>query len=154
VRQEGAVSASGVVFGSRKERLLWRCSPVYPTAHGSPLVATPIPTRCGAKRAWRRPSLFTSQEAPLALQYGHRQRLDDDALAQVWPRTIAWFVLTELEVSRRVVEAPLASISRVTRDALLSAQGAYLLRLYAALAAQIGEAAALAEFERLLLSAG
>jgi hypothetical protein len=50
------------------------------------------------------------------------------------------------------VEAPLASISRKTRSTLLSTQGASLRSLSAALAAQIGEAAAQAEFERLLTS--
>ncbi len=105
-------------------------------------------------RAWRRPGLFNGQQTPLALQDAHRQHLDDAALAQVWPRTIAWFTLTELEVSRRLVEAPLASILPALRNSMLSAQGAYLLRLYAALAAQLGEAAALAAFERLLSSVG
>ena len=46
--------------------------------------------------------------------------------------------LTELEVSRRVVETPLTSISRETRNKLLAAQGVYLQHLYAALARQIG----------------
>ena len=62
--------------------------------------------------------------------------------------------LTELEVSRRVVETPRTSISRDTRNKLLRAQGAYLRSLYAALVARLGEAAALAEFERLVLKVG
>jgi hypothetical protein len=40
----------------------------------------------------------------------------------------------------------------VARNRLLGAQGAYLRVVYAALAAQVGESAALAEFERLILS--
>jgi hypothetical protein len=47
---------------------------------------------------------------------------------------------------------PRASSSRETRNKLLASQSAYLSCLYAALAAQIGEAA-LAEFERLLRKA-
>ena len=42
----------------------------------------------------------------------------------------------------------------MTRQTLLVAQGAYLRLLYGALAAQIGEAAALAEFDLLLASVG
>ena len=62
--------------------------------------------------------------------------------------------LTELEVSRRVVETPRTSISRETRNKLLTSQGVYLRQVYAALARQLGEAAAQAEFERLLLRVG
>jgi hypothetical protein len=60
-----------------------------------------------------------------------------------------------LEVSRRVLEATTASISRMTRNTLLIAQGAYLRPLYAALVIQLGtNEAALAEFQRLLLKVG
>lgn len=59
--------------------------------------------------------------------------------------------LTEMEASSRVVETPRAEISRETRNKLLMAQGAYLRLLYAALVARLGEAGALAEFQRLLL---
>ncbi|HLV97414.1 MAG TPA: hypothetical protein VKT82_01945 [Ktedonobacterales bacterium] len=114
----------------------------------------PEPLRWDIIRAWRRPSLFHGMEPPLALQYAQRQQFDEETLALVWPRTIAWFMLTELEIARRLVEAPLASISRVTRDSLLRTQGVYLRRLYAALAAQIGETTARAEFKRLLSSVG
>ena len=53
-------------------------------------------------------------------------------------------------MARRLVEAPLASILPATRHTLLSAQSRYLRQVYVALAWQIGEAAALAEFQRLL----
>ena len=43
------------------------------------------------------------------------------------------------------------SISRDARNKLLKAQGVYLRALYAALVFQLGELAALAEFQRLLL---
>ncbi len=67
------------------------------------------------------------------------------------PSLLGVLSLTELEVSRRVVETPRTSISRDTRNKLLAAQGAYLRSLYLALVFQLGEAAALAEFQRLLL---
>jgi len=63
-------------------------------------------------------------------------------------------IFTELEVTRRTIEAPLASISRVTRNTLLVAQGVELRRLYFALAAQIGQAGALAVFQRVLEAMG
>jgi hypothetical protein len=44
------------------------------------------------------------------------------------------------------------SLKPEERNRLLAEQGEYLRRLYEALARQIGEAAALEEFERLLLS--
>jgi hypothetical protein len=91
---------------------------------------------------------------PLAVQSAHRQRPGDETLAESKPPTLCWFTLTELEATRRVLEAPLGSLSRMTRSTLLVAQGAYLRRLYYALVAQVGEAAALAEFTRLLASVG
>jgi hypothetical protein len=114
----------------------------------------PDPLHWSLIHAWRHPSLFDGQHTPTALQHPQRQRLDDAALAQTRPRALAWFTLTELEIARRLVEAPQASILPATRNSMLSAQGAYLLRLYVALARQIGEAAALAEFLRLLASVG
>ena len=64
------------------------------------------------------------------------------------PRVLSLLTFTELEVSRRVVEAPLASISRETRNKLLAAQGQYLQYVYVALARQVGEEAAQASFQQ------
>jgi hypothetical protein len=114
----------------------------------------PAPLRALFLNAWRRPYLFTGQETPLAVQSTQRQRPDEATVAKATAQTLAWVTLTELEVSRRVLEAPMASISRVTRNTRLVAQGAYLRLLYAALVRQVGEAAALAEFGRLLLRVG
>ncbi len=116
--------------------------------------AMPEPLRLRFLRAWRRPLLFDGKETPLAVQSAHRQRPDAAALPKTRPRTLLLVALTELEITRRVLEAPRASISRMTRSTQLVGQGAYLRSLYAALALQIGEAAALAEFERLLLDVG
>ena len=112
----------------------------------------PEPLRWAIIHAWRRPSRF--DETMTALPTLHRQRPSEAQVVQARPHLIAFITLTEMEVSRRVVEAPLASISRVTRNRLLSAQGLYLRLLYISLARQIGEIAALAEFQRLLLQVG
>jgi hypothetical protein len=109
----------------------------------------PEPLRTDLIRAWRRPAHFDGNEA---IQSLHRQRPDEASLPGAHPRLLCIITLTELEVSRRVVEAPLASISRATRNKLLAAQGAYLSALYAALVLHLGAEAALAEFQRLLLS--
>ncbi|HEY7349851.1 MAG TPA: hypothetical protein VH599_16155, partial [Ktedonobacterales bacterium] len=114
----------------------------------------PAPLRARLLRAWRRPALFSGEQTPLAVQSALRQRPDPTKLYSTPALTLGFFTLTELEVARRVLEAPLASISRMTRNTLLVAQGAYLRLLYAALVAQVGEAAALAEFERLLAGVG
>jgi hypothetical protein len=97
--------------------------------------------------AWRHPVRYDSNAA---IQSLHRQRPTEASLPTMPPRILSWLALMELGVTRRVVEAPLASISRDTRNRLLTSQGAYLNSLYAALALQIGELAALAEFQRLL----
>ncbi len=110
----------------------------------------PEPLRACIIPAWRRPARFDGNEA---IQSVHRQRPDPAQLFGVLPRALSLLALTELEVSRRVVEAPLASISRETRNKLLAAQGVYLHALYTALSFQLGSAeAALAEFQRLLLN--
>ena len=112
--------------------------------------ALPEPLRTNLIRAWRRPPRFDGNEA---IQTLHRQRPDQARLFSVPPRALGLITLTELEVSRRVVEAPLASISRETRNTLLASQGLYLQQVYVALARQVGEAAAQTEFERLLIAA-
>ena len=108
----------------------------------------PEPLRTTLIRAWRRPVRYDGNQA---IQNLHRQRPDEANLPAFPSSLLGVISLTELEVSRRVVETPRTSISRDTRNKLLRAQGAYLRSLYAALVAQLGEAAALAEFQRLLL---
>ncbi len=135
-------------------------SPTYPSGryiHTDPLrrefglrlLAEPLPEplRTSLIRAWRRPARFDGTQA---IQSVHRQRPEQTQLFGLPPRVLCLLTLTELEAARRVVETPRLDITRETRNRLLSAQGAYLRALYAALAAQRGEAGALAEFERLL----
>jgi hypothetical protein len=110
----------------------------------------PEPLRTTLIRAWRKPRRFDGNQAIQSLA---RQRVPQASFPFLTPAQLSTTALIELEVSRRVVEMPRASISRETRNKLLVSQGAYLSCLYAALSAQIGEAAALAEFERLLLKA-
>ncbi|HLW03086.1 MAG TPA: hypothetical protein VKT82_30825 [Ktedonobacterales bacterium] len=116
---------------------------------GLRLLAEPLPEplRTSLIRAWRRPPRFDGNEA---IQNPHRPRPEQAQLLGLSPRMLGLLALTELEVARRVVEAPLSSISRETRNKLLAAQGVYFQYLYVALARQVGEAAALSEFERML----
>ena len=112
----------------------------------------PEPLRWAIIRAWRRPNCFVgplSAPEPPSL---HRQRPAEASLPFKSAYTLDWIALVELEVGRRLVEAPKASMSPVTRNRLLSAQGAYLRQVYTALAAQVGEPAALGAFQRLILS--
>jgi hypothetical protein len=102
--------------------------------------------------AWRRPNRWVSPLAAAEVPSAHRQRPSEASLPAQTPSTLSLIALVELDVSRKVVEAPLASMSPVARHRLLSAQGAYLCGVYAALAAQVGEVAALAEFQRLILN--
>ncbi len=132
----------------------------------------PEPLRWAIVRAWRRPAHYDGNEAfqsagaraingsesagtgfpqAPAAEGVHRQRPDEAHLARATPRGITLLTFTEMEVSQRIVEAPQASILPATRNNLLLAQGAYLRRLYVALARRIGEADALAEFQRLIL---
>ncbi|HLW02369.1 MAG TPA: hypothetical protein VKT82_27185 [Ktedonobacterales bacterium] len=110
----------------------------------------PEPLRWDLIRAWRRPSLHTTMQPPLELPSAHRQRPAEASLPGAPPRLLAFLALVEFEMSRRLVEAPQASILPATRNAWLSAQSRYLRQVYLALAQQIGEAAALAEFRHLL----
>ena len=114
----------------------------------------PEPLRWDIIRAWRHPSLRSSMHPVPELPTEQRQRPAEASLPGRPPRMLAFFALVEFDMSRRLVEAPQASILPATRNSMLSAQGAYLLRLYVALARQIGEAAALAEFLRLVASVG
>jgi hypothetical protein len=114
----------------------------------------PEPLRVVLIRALRRPPLFDGQHVALAVQSVHRSHPDDDSLARASLTTLIAFVLTEAEVTRRTVEAPITSVKPVTRNVLLVAQGAVLRRLYLALVAQIGQAGALAVFQQALEAGG
>jgi len=81
----------------------------------------------------RRVLLGGLRHPPLAVQSAQRQRLTDTALAHASAQTLLWYTLTELEVTRRVLEAPGTSLTRLARKTLLVEQGASLRRLYAAL---------------------
>jgi hypothetical protein len=111
----------------------------------------PEPLRSSLIRVWRRPARFDGNQA---IQSLHRQRPDEARLPALHARLLSVLTLTEMEVSRRVVETPRTEIKRETRNQLLAAQGLYLAALYAALASQIGEAGAQAEFQRLALAVG
>ncbi|HEY7358387.1 MAG TPA: hypothetical protein VH590_18025 [Ktedonobacterales bacterium] len=119
---------------------------------GVRLLAEALPERLrwALIRAWRQPSYF--EVGMTALPSLFRQRPGEALVARARPPVISFITLTEMEVSRRVVEAPQVSLKPEERNRLLAEQGEYLRRLYEALARQVGEAAALAEFERLLLS--
>ncbi|HEU5367742.1 MAG TPA: hypothetical protein VFU69_04740 [Ktedonobacterales bacterium] len=118
---------------------------------GLRLLTEPLPEslRWAIIRAWRPPHPAGTLQAELPSL--HRQRPAEASLPGKPPYLLGLIALVELEMGQRIVEAPLASISPVTRNRLLSAQGAYLRCLYAALAAQVGEAAAQSEFQRLIL---
>jgi hypothetical protein len=108
----------------------------------------PDPLRTNLIRAWRRPAHFDGKEA---IQNLYRQRPAEASLSIINPRLLGFITLAELEVSRRIVEAPAISISRETHNRLLASQGQYLQALYAALSVQLGSAeAALAQFLYLL----
>jgi hypothetical protein len=118
---------------------------------GLSLLAEPLPEplRTRLIRAWMQPRRFDGNQA---IQSRQRQRPDEADLLFFPPWRLGNLAQIELEVSRRVVEMSRNDMKREERKKLLSSQGVYLNGLYAALAAQIGEAAALAEFERLLLA--
>jgi hypothetical protein len=121
---------------------------------GLRLLTEPLPERLRwtIRRAWRQPSRF--EVGMTALPRLHRQRPAEVYLVLATPNRLALLVVTELEVSRRVVEAPQVSLKPEERNNLLFAQGLYLLRLYEALARQVGEAAALAIFEQAIEAVG
>ncbi len=89
-----------------------------------------------------------------AIQNLHRQRPGRGQLFATPPRLLWLYVRTELEVSRRVVEAPLARLSRETRNALLDAQATYLHDIYEALAWQLGDDTAQALFQEAVKALG
>jgi hypothetical protein len=108
----------------------------------------PEPLRTNLIRAWRRSARFDGNQA---IQNLYRQRPHEASLFRLKLTLLRAMTLTELEVARRVVETPRTEIKRETRNQLLAAQGLYLRALYDALVAQLGEAGALAEFQRLAL---
>ncbi|HEY7349807.1 MAG TPA: hypothetical protein VH599_15935 [Ktedonobacterales bacterium] len=111
----------------------------------------PEPLRGVLIKGLRRPPLFSGQQTPLAVQSAHRRRLSDTGLLKATVNITNWLIVTELGVTRRTVEAPLGSISRVTRNTLLVAQGAQLRRLYLALMEKLGDpGAALTVFQQAL----
>ena len=111
----------------------------------------PTPARTVLLRAWMQPRRFDGNQA---IQSLHRQRPAEASLPLMAVSQLCLLIYMELEASRRVVETPRTEIKRDLRNALLANQGAYLSSLYAALALHLGEAAALVEFERLLLRVG
>lgn len=138
-------------------------APSYPSgryAHTNPLRREaglrlltrdlPDPVRWLIIRHWRRPGFPTDKAVPQSLQQAQGQRPDANALMQFTPRSLCWFSFTELEIARRLVEASQESMRPAMRNSLLIGQGVYLRQLYIALARQIGEAAALAEFQSLV----
>jgi len=110
----------------------------------------PEPLRWAIIRAWRRPPPLAGTPGA-ELPRLPRQRPSEASVPYKHPEVLRMMARIELEMGRRVVEAPLASITPVARNRLLGAQGAYLGCLYAALAAQVGEPAAQREFQRLIL---
>lgn len=114
----------------------------------------PDPLRALVKCAMRRPPHLDDEIAPFALQNLYRRRFSDADLANLSTRGKAALVQTEVEVSRRTLEASRSSVSRGTRNALLMQQGAELRRLYLALCADIGETGALAIFQHALNAMG
>jgi hypothetical protein len=129
--------------------LQWHCLPVRLNLPRFPLAATSTRTRCGANTGCAcSPRLCRSRCAPgwcgasfdgkETIQAAYRQRPGEAELFGIHPHTLGLMALTELKVSRSVVEAPIASISRETRNRLLASQGAFLQRIYSALGATGG----------------
>jgi hypothetical protein len=118
---------------------------------GLRLLAEPLPDplRASLIRAWMFPGRYDGNQA---IQGVERQRLPDDVLPFLPPTRLGIYSRIELEVGRRIVEIPRTEITREARSHLLRSQAAYLCALYGALARQIGEAAALAQFEQWLLA--
>jgi hypothetical protein len=114
----------------------------------------PEPLRWAIIHAWRWPHGSVAPQPAPELPHPHRPRPSEASLPAKSPYLLSLIALIEVEMAWRLVEAPQTSLKPVERNRLLSAQGAYLRSLYVALAWQVGEAAALAEFERLLRRVG
>ncbi len=117
---------------------------------GLRLLAEPLPEplRSTLIRAWMYPARYNGNQA---IPTRERLRLPADVLPWLPPKRLGWMALVECAVSRRIIEMPRTEIDREERNALLRSQGAYLAQVYAALAAQLGEGAARAEFEGMLV---
>jgi hypothetical protein len=114
----------------------------------------PEPLRRVLLDGLRRPPLFAGEQTPLAVQSARRRRLSDGQVARAHLATLCALTLTELEVTRRLVEAPREALPLVTHHALLVAQGAELRRLYLVLVARLREAGAQATVQALLAEVG
>ncbi len=101
----------------------------------------PKPISAALFHAWRHPTHRDSNRTIQSVGAYH-QRPNEDSLLTMPPRMLDWLTLIELGVSRRILEAPIASISRETRNRLLTSQGIYLNALYHALRIQLGSAEA------------
>jgi hypothetical protein len=117
---------------------------------GLKLLALYLPPKPGTalKRAWKDGVTYDGKQA---IQSRHRERPDEATLLFLPPMQVGLQTQIELAASRRIVETSHQEITREERNALLLSQGAYLGSLYRALVFQLGEAAAQAEFERLVL---
>ena len=114
----------------------------------------PEPLRWAIIAAWRRPNPFPNAAYAPELPSPRRQRPHPSSLFGKPPRILGYLALIELELARRLVEAPQASMAPALRNTMLFEAGLYLGQVYLALAEQIGEPAALAEFKRLLPEVG
>jgi hypothetical protein len=110
--------------------------------------ALPEPLRASLIHAWMLPGRYDGNQA---IPGRECQRPPQERLPFLPLSLLDIFTLIELEIGRRIVEIPRTEITREERNRLLREQAAYLRSLYNALAAQLGEAAALAAFERSLL---
>src|SRR5579862_4536391 len=93
--------------------------------HGLRLLTAslPEPLRCILLCAWRRPGQYWSVDQDWPHPY--RQRPDDAFLLSKPPRTLGYLAVVELELARRLVEAPQASIWPTVRNTMPKEQGMY-----------------------------
>jgi hypothetical protein len=114
----------------------------------------PEPLRALLIRALRRPPRFVEADAPLIVQAAYRSLIIEADFASATVTGMQGLARVVLEATRRTIEAPLGSISRVTRNTLLVTHGNELRCLYLALSARMGQAAALAVFQYALDAVG
>ncbi len=112
--------------------------------------ALPEPLRALLIHALRRPPRRDPESTPLIVQAAYRSRIIDADFASVTTTGMQGLTRVVLEAARRTIEAPMSSLSRVSRNTLLVTHGAELRCLYLALCAQIGQGAALCVFQRAL----
>jgi hypothetical protein len=116
--------------------------------------ALPEPLRALLIHALRRPPRGVDEASPLIVQAAYRSLIIDADFANVTMTGMQGLTQVVLEATRRTIEAPMSSISRVTRNTLLVTHGNELRRLYLALCAQIGQGAALCVFQHALDAVG